>query len=98
MKEFKKEKLEGIPELYETDGNPDKKAYLHFYNLSGQGDWYVCEKRETEDDVIFYGYVELLYNEWGYFSLNELKTVPTRVYDTGFKPKPIKEIIKEKDN
>ena len=86
MQDFDKTKLKDVPKLYETDGKRNKSAYLHFYNLLGQGDWYVCEAEEQEDgNVLFFGYVKFLFNEWGYFTLHELQSVPSIVWDTGFK-------------
>lgn len=90
MQEFNMNKLNGVPELYETDGKRNKSAYLHFYNLIGRGDWYVCEARKQDDgDVLFFGYVksplDSLYDEWGYFTLFQLQNTPFIVWDTGFK-------------
>ena len=84
-----------IPKLYETEQEKleNKKAYLHFHLIGGNAHWYVCEAQQEEEDIIFFGYVKLLYNEWGYFSLKELETVPQIVLDTDFKPCNIKEVI-----
>ena len=86
--------LKQIPQLYETDGEQDKIAYLHFTLIGGHGDWYVCEYKQEEEDILFYGYVNLFAKEWGYFTLNELSTVPTIVLDQDFKPTRISEVQK----
>lgn len=87
-----KKDLEQIPQLYETDEEQDKTAYLHFKLLGGKGNWYVCEYQQQEEDILFYGYVELFTNEWGYFTLNELSTVPTIILDKNFQPTKISEV------
>lgn len=85
--------ITNIPKIGETDGQKNKKAYLHFYNQLGQGDWYVCEAEKQGNDIIFYGYVKLFFDEWGYFSLNELESIPSIVQDKNFQECSIEEII-----
>jgi hypothetical protein len=42
----------------------------------GAGTWYVMEGEKQEDgDWRFYGFVELLEKEWGYFMLSDLESV-----------------------
>lgn len=70
------ERLNLIPQLYETENTPlaDKLIYLHFF--IGGCDWYVAE---YDGDDRFWGYVILnsdhVNAEWGYFSFRELKEI-----------------------
>jgi hypothetical protein len=70
-----KERLEKIPLLYETENIPlkDKLIYLHFF--IGGCDWWAAE---YDGEDLFWGFVNLSdddYAEWGYFSLDELKSI-----------------------
>ena len=90
--------IEGVPELYSTDGVKEKYAYMHFYNLTGRGDWYVVEAQELEGgDYYFFGYVKSPltpdFDEYGYFTLNELQEANFIVFDTGFKKTLLSELI-----
>ena len=80
-------KLEAkIPALYsfdeeatvQDDGTitPPRTFVCKFFNPMGAGTWYVMEGEKQEDgDWRFYGYVELLEKEWGYFMLSDLESV-----------------------
>ena len=69
-----KERLDGIPRLYETEKMPlnDKLIYLHFF--LGGCDWYVAE---FDGEDCFWGYAILNDDhqnaEWAYISFSELK-------------------------
>ena len=99
MDTFKKidPKLEIMPTLYSQDGNTNPTAYLHFFNPLGRGDWYATEMRKEGDDVLFFGYVKSPIgedcDEWGYFTLNQLKDTKIIELDLWFEPTPIKEVI-----
>lgn len=70
-----KERLNKIPKLYETENVPlkDKLIYLHFF--IGACDWYIAE---FDGKDLFFGFAilnnDLEMAEWGYISLNELKS------------------------
>ena len=65
-----------LPNLYATDKQEEKTAVCKFFNPAGAGTWYAVEGEEQPDgDWLFFGLVELLDREWGYFSLNELQSV-----------------------
>tara|TARA_R110002020_G_scaffold182696_3_gene378376 strand:- start:1352 stop:1708 length:357 start_codon:yes stop_codon:yes gene_type:complete len=54
----------------------DDPIITKFFNPTGAGTWYVMEGEQQPDgDWLFFGYVDLLSTEWGYFSLNELESV-----------------------
>ena len=75
MKLMTKEILKRIPPLYSTDdidGN-DKVIHVKFFTPWQKWSWYAVEY--DPKDEIFFGYVQGDYDEWGYFSLKELKSV-----------------------
>lgn len=72
-----KKELSNYP-LYSQDGTEtdNKVVICKFFNPCGAGTWYVTEGEEQEDgDWLFFGFVELLDSEWGYFTLKELESV-----------------------
>jgi len=56
-----------IPRFHEGD----RTAYVKFFTPWAGWTWYGCEYQPEEK--LFYGYVEGLEKEWGYFSLEELE-------------------------
>ena len=76
-----KEIEKSMPALYETESVPlkEKNIVCKFFNPCGRGTWYVAEGEKQDDgDWLFFGYVDLFgdhNNEWGYFTLNELKSI-----------------------
>jgi hypothetical protein len=72
----KKQQLNNIPRLYETEHIPleDKLIYLHFF-MEGC-DWYIAE---YDGEDLFWGFTilnnDLRNAEWGYLSLGELKSI-----------------------
>lgn len=78
MKLINEKILASIPAIYSTEKTllEDKIAQVHFFNPAGAGDWYVFEAEKLEDgNVLFFGWMNLLEGELGYFSLNELEEV-----------------------
>ena len=86
MKLLTKELEAKIPALYSFDKvatvlddgtiSPPRTFACKFFNPMGAGTWYVMEGEKQEDgDWRFYGYVELLEKEWGYFMLSDLQSV-----------------------
>lgn len=74
---FKEEWLKDIPALYSTEETPtDKKTIKLTYNSLGTTwRWHVVEAEEREGDILFFGLVEGIADEWGYFTLRQLKEV-----------------------
>lgn len=74
------EQLKRLPRLYSTDTTrwQDKLIYEHFF--IGGCDWYAAEFGEREQT--FFGYAilndDLDNSEWGYFALNEMRSVRVR--------------------
>ena len=70
-----KEQLKKYP-LYSQDGKKKKKFICKFFNPYGVGTWLVCEGEEQAGgDWLFFGKVNLLCIEWGYFTLSELESL-----------------------
>lgn len=75
-----------MPKLYSTEKltNDKKEIRVKFFDPSSQWTWYAVEGEPVLDDngnevdFTFFGYVVGHYNEFGYFSLNELKSVKNR--------------------
>ena len=80
MELMTKELASAIPKLGSTEEVSNPEIIVHYFNPFGSGDWYVLEGEEQEGgDWLFFGYVKSpidpLFDEYGYFSLNELKSV-----------------------
>ncbi len=94
--------LMDIPDIKETDGQKNPTIYLKFQNILGRGTWYVTEMGATdtlEPDVLMYGYVISPLgedcDEWGYFTLSELKQTNVILLDSEFEPSPLKKVMPE---
>lgn len=73
MKLLTKEILKKLPPLRATENlsNRQKKVIVKFFNPGGNGTWYALEYDPKER--LFFGYVDLMEKELGYFSLDELE-------------------------
>lgn len=69
-------KLEKYP-LYSQDGKGnDAKIIVKFFNPCGAGTWYVTEGEKLPNgDWEFFGLVDLMCKEYGYFRLSELISI-----------------------
>lgn len=75
MKMLTKKIEKSLPLLYATENVPeaDKVLIVKFFTPWTNWTWYGVEYNPTER--LFFGYVEGHEKEWGYFSLDELKSV-----------------------
>lgn len=65
-----------LPPLRGTEYAKDREFVCKFFDPCGSFTWYVLEGEETPDgDWKFYGLVDGLEKEWGYFMLSELKRI-----------------------
>ena len=67
-----------LPPLYETEKATEKKKFVYakFFTPYTFWTWFVLEGSRQEDgDFLFFGLVDGLEKEYGYFSLNELESV-----------------------
>ena len=90
-------KKRGIPSLYAQENAADPVIYLELSLFQFPWRWYVseCEIEDGGRDVLFFGFVNGDFNEWGYFRLSELEIARSPVlvsYD--FKPLPFSELKK----
>lgn len=90
-----------IPMLYSTDNDGlEPMAYVRLFLPYMGWEWYILEFDGV--DTLF-GYVFGDFNEYGYFSLNELsnavahKIVPAVERDLSWEPIPLSNILKERD-
>lgn len=92
---------ETIPNLYEQDGmENDSVAYVRYFSYSGglEGwNWYVTEYNGSGT---FFGYVEGIEPEYGYFNLREFEflnrayfPLPIIIRDVCFKPTKLSSLI-----
>ena len=78
MKLLTKEIEKSIPKLYATESVPaeEKKLAVKFFTPDANWSWYAIEGEKQENgDWLFFGLVDGLEREWGYFSLSELESV-----------------------
>ena len=67
-------KLRDIPPLYSQKNSKDPTIYLELSLFQFPWRWYVSEcELEASGDVLFFGFVNGNFNEWGYFRLSELE-------------------------
>lgn len=97
MKLINDEIIEELPKLYEQDSRGlNAIAYVKFFTPDSNWSWYVTEFDGVD---IFFGLVDGLDKELGYFSLSELKSVRGPLglkveRDLYFKPKSLEELMK----
>jgi hypothetical protein len=72
-------KLDKSP-LGSTDGKPIKDVIVKFFTPDSSWTWYVAEgELQQSGDWMFFGLVDGLEKEWGYFTLSELQAVRGRL-------------------
>ena len=80
MKLLTKEIEKKLPALYSREsGCDDPRFVVKFFDPIGSWTWYVLEGEKQEDgDWLFYGLVDGMEKEWGYFRLSELESIATK--------------------
>ncbi len=102
MKLLTKALRKKLPCLYETENMPSCKemmAQVKFFSPDSNWTWYGIE---FDGEDIFFGYVEGLEKEFGYFSLKELEEIRGPLglrieRDLYFKPTAIRKIREERE-
>ena len=62
--------------LRSTDGSDIKKVIVKFFTPDAQWTWYAVEgSKQSDGDWEFFGLVDGLEKEWGYFMLSELQAI-----------------------
>jgi len=64
-----------IPKLYSQEGNEDPTVYMKLFTPWTSWSWFITEGEERDGDYLMFGYVIGQEREWGYVSMNELKSV-----------------------
>jgi hypothetical protein len=72
MKLMTRELAKKIPALYSQESNPDPMVMCKFFTPDSSWTWYVTE---YDGEDTFFGLVDGLDKELGYFSLSELQQV-----------------------
>lgn len=99
MKMLTKKNREDLPDLHGQDGKGgDAVAYVKFFTPDSDWTWYATE---FDGDDTFFGLVDGLEKELGYFRLSELKRVlgPMGLKierDRSWNPKTLREIAPDK--
>jgi hypothetical protein len=98
MKLLTKELTNKVPALYSTEHDTQPKAYIKFFTPWTNWTWYVCEMGQQDGDTLFFGLVDGLEKELGYFTLSELEDIKGPYglkieRDRYFDPTPVKELM-----
>jgi hypothetical protein len=64
-----------LPSLYAQEGNDNPMVYAKFFTPDSSWTWYVTEGSPENCGFIFFGYVVGQEREWGYFSLENLRSI-----------------------
>jgi hypothetical protein len=66
-----------LPRLYgqEQVETNEKMIYAKFFFPAGNWTWFAIEGEIEGDDFVFFGFVIGDFDEWGYFTLNELESI-----------------------
>lgn len=88
--------LHTIPDLYETEENPDPICHVKLFLPNTNWTWYVTELSRQDQNLCF-GYVIGLENELSYFTLEELESLQGSLgisveRDESFQPTPLSKI------
>jgi len=79
MKLLTKEIEKKLPKLgstsWEDDADIDPKIIVKFFHPRSSWTWYVIEGEKQGNDWLFFGFVNGLEGELGYFSLSQLESI-----------------------
>jgi Protein of unknown function (DUF2958) len=64
-----------IPKLYSQEKEKDPTVWMKFFTPWTSWTWFITEGEEQDGDFLMFGYVVGHAREWGYVSMNELKSV-----------------------
>ena len=103
MKLLTEELRSKLPPLYSQEAESDPVVYVKFFLPGTRWTWYVTEGSLEEDDFRFFGWVQGLEDEFGYFLLSELESVKTPLglgveRDLYFKEGKLTEVVPSPDS
>lgn len=92
-----------LPALYSQESEPDPTVFAKFFTPDSNWTWWVTEGSPEEDDFRFFGFVQGLESEWGYFMLSELEVARGPLglpieRDLSFRPGPFHDIVPAPDS
>lgn len=96
MKLLTKDNLKQLPPLYSQDGKGmEAIAQVKFFTPDGNWTWYATEY--DPETRTFFGLVDGLEKELGYFTLNDIETIRGKLglpveRDRWFTPTPLKDL------
>ena len=64
-----------LPPLYSQEAEENPVVHAKFFTPDANWTWWATEGSPEGDDYRFFGYVQGLADEWGYFMLSELASV-----------------------
>ena len=77
-------KLEKFQLRSQDEKGENAEVIVKFFNPCGRGTWLITEGEKQESgDWLLWGYCHIYEWEWGYVSLNELKSVKTPPFGLG---------------
>ena len=90
---FPNDRKAQIPKLYSQEGDKDPMVYIKLFTPWTNWTWFITEGEDRDEDYLMFGYVIGQEREWGYISLNELKSIKGPFglkieRDIHFTPKP----------
>jgi hypothetical protein len=97
MKLMTEELRKKLPPLYSQENVKDSIVHAKYFTPDSSWTWYAIE---FDGKDAFFGYVDGIYPELGYFSLSELESVKGPMglkieRDLYWEPKPLSEVEKE---
>lgn len=88
--------IANMPKTYETEGQENKTAYLHYFDR-GYYNWFIIEKDQEKDQVQAYGLIDMHEQEYGYINIEELVSHGEIELDLYFIPKLINDVADKKE-
>jgi len=73
MKLLTEELRRQLPPLYSQEGEANPLVHVKFFTPDSNWTWWATEGSPEEKDFRFFGFVQGLEEEWGYFLLSELE-------------------------
>jgi hypothetical protein len=90
MQLLTKEIKKALPALYSNENETDPKAVVKFFTPFSNWTWYATE---FDGEDTFFGLVDGLDKELGYFSLAELESLGSKIErDKWFSPTPLSKL------
>jgi len=91
-----------LPPLYSQESEPEPLVQAHFFLPGTLWHWWVTEGEPRGDDFLFFGFVNGLDSEFGYFCLSELESAKGPLgfrveRDLAFQPGKLTDVVPAPD-